>query len=106
MYYKAIDWEVYQGQNPLKKVKFFREAPQSKPLTGNQIERILEASLKISKKPRSSVQKVFHDSIVFALNTGMRKSEILNLEWKDIRENEANPISSGEPWHRSKSKPG
>jgi integrase len=96
MFCKAIDCEVYQGQNPLKKVKFFKEAPQLKPLTGSQTEKILEASLRISKKPKSSVQKVFHDLVVFALNTGMRKSEILNLEWKDIRENEATVKGKGE----------
>jgi hypothetical protein len=25
MFYKAIDWEIYKGPNPVKKVKFFRE---------------------------------------------------------------------------------
>jgi integrase len=96
LFYKAINSEVYQGQNPLKKVRFFKETPHLKPLTDSQTERILEASLKISKKPRSSVQKVFHDLVIFVLNTGMRKSEILNLEWKDIRENEATVKGKGE----------
>lgn len=96
MFYKAIDWEVYQGQNPLKKVKFFRESPQIKPLTGSQVERILETSREISKKPQSPVQKVFHDLVVFAVNTGMRKAEILNLEWKNIKEDEATVRGKGD----------
>jgi hypothetical protein len=33
MFYKAIDWEVYKGQNPLKKVKFYRENSVIKSLS-------------------------------------------------------------------------
>jgi integrase len=79
LFYRAIDWEAYQGPNPLKKVKFFKESPQIKPLPYLELKRILEASREISKKPQSSVQKVFRDLVIFAANTGMRKAEILNL---------------------------
>jgi len=64
LFYKAIDWEVYNGPNPLKK------------------------SREISQKPKSPLQKLFYDLVVFSLNTGLRKSEILNLKWKDIKEDE------------------
>jgi integrase len=89
LFYRAIDWEAYQGSNPLKKVRFFKESPQIRSLPYPDLKRILEASREISKKPKSPVQKIFHDLVVFALNTGMRKSEILNLEWKDVKEDEA-----------------
>ena len=50
----------------------------------------------IRKKPQSPVQKIFYDLVVFALNTGMRKAEILNLEWKNIKEDEATVRGKGD----------
>lgn len=88
LFYKAIDWEVYNGQNPLKKVKFYKENSPVKGLTKKQLKKILQASREISQKPKSPLQKLFYDLVVLSLNTGLRKSEILNLKWKDIKEDE------------------
>jgi integrase len=96
LFYKAIDWEVYQGPNPLKKIKFFKESPQIKVPSPVQIKKILKAARDISKKPQSALQKVFFDMIQLALNTGMRKSEILNLEWKDIKGKELTVKGKGD----------
>jgi hypothetical protein len=71
MFYKAIDGEAFQGQNSLKRVKFFKESPQIKPLPHPQLEEILEASPRISKKPQGPVKKAFPDRVVFAANTGI-----------------------------------
>jgi integrase len=84
MFYRAQDWGVYSGPNPVKKVRFYKEQSPVKFLKPNEVERILEAAENISKKPKSSLQKSFYDIVVFALNTGMRKSEILQLKWNDI----------------------
>lgn len=90
MFYKAIDWEVYKGNNPVKKVKFYRENREIRPLSHEDVKAIIEACRKIAaKKGASSLQKAFPDLVEFAVNTGMRKSEILNLQWKDVKNGEA-----------------
>jgi len=96
MFYKAIDWEIYKGPNPVKKVKFFREDRAIKPLSHEEAKAVLEVSRQIgARKGASSLQKAFADLVEFALNTGMRKSEILNLQWKDIKNWEATVKGKG-----------
>jgi len=96
MFYKAIDWEVYKGQNPLKKVKFYRENSVIKPLSHDEAKAVLEACRKVGARKRASgLQKAFADLVEFAFNTGMRKSEILNLQWKDIKNWEATVKGKG-----------
>jgi len=80
----------------LKKVKFFRESPQVKSLSHDQIDKLLEAAKEISKNPRSPLQRAFYDICTLALNTGMRKSEILNLKWKDIKDEELEVKGKGD----------
>ena len=87
IFYKAIDWEIYTKQNPLKKVRFLKPDSRKEALSKQQVEMILKASREVSNKSRSQLQKVFHDLVVLALNTGMRRSEILYLRWKDVGEN-------------------
>ncbi|MGB6865484.1 MAG: tyrosine-type recombinase/integrase, partial [Candidatus Aminicenantaceae bacterium] len=74
MFNLAIDWEL-AGSNPVKKIKFFSEKD-------NQKERIL------SKKEEDTLLKISPDHLrsilTVALNTGMRKSEILNLKWEQV----------------------
>jgi integrase len=88
MFYRAIDWEVYSKPNPVKKVKFFREEREKRALSHDELQKILEAVRAIAAKARSPLQKVFPDLILFAAHTRLRKSEILNLRWKDVREDE------------------
>lgn len=96
MFYKAIDWEIYKGPNPLRKVKFYREQPVIKPLSHDEAKAVLEACRQIgAKKGVSSLQKAFADLVEFGFNTGMRKSEILNLQWKDIKNWEATVKGKG-----------
>jgi len=117
MFYRAIDWEVYKGQNPLKKVRFYRESRDIKPLSHDEAKTVLEACRQIGARKRvSSLQKAFADLVEFAFNTGMRKSEILNLQWKDIKNWEATvkgkgdrirtvPLQRGRPGDRRAAKP-
>ncbi len=72
MYNRAIEWELAES-NPALRVKLLRE--------NNKRMRFLEkeeiARLLTNCKPRLKF------IVIVALNTGMRKSEILNLKWQD-----------------------
>lgn len=72
---KAIQWGKCSGENPFKKgVKLFKE--------NNTRLRYLE------KKEIPELLKNCHGLlkpvVILALNTGMRRGEILSLKWKDI----------------------
>jgi len=88
LFYRAIDWEVYQKQNPLKKVKFYREESRVRALSKEDMARVIEAARSISLELGSPAQKAIYEIILLAVNTGLRKSELLNLRWRDIRDNE------------------
>jgi len=73
MFNKAKEWDKFNGENPVTKVKSFKE--------NNQRLRFLEKEeittlLTNSNEPLRSI-------IIVALNTGMRKGEILGLKWRD-----------------------
>lgn len=99
LFYKAIDWEVYDKQNPLKKIRFYREDRHSQALSDAQTRKIMNTAKKISSKPGSLLQRCFHDMVILAINTGMRKSEILNLKWKDIKGEEIEVKGKGGLFH-------
>jgi integrase len=70
---RAIDWGKLE-HNPLKKVKFFKENNQRvRYLEREELESLLQNS-------SSRLKSV----ITFAINTGLRKSEIQNLKWSDV----------------------
>lgn len=96
MFYKAIDWEVYDKANPLKKIRFYKRDSTIQPLSKADIARVLEAAKIVSENPRSPFQRLFYDLVVFALNTGMRKSEVLNLKWKDMKDDEVTVKGKGD----------
>lgn len=74
MFNIAID-EGYAEDNPVRKVKLYSEKDnlQERVLTETEETRLMEASSETLKP-----------ILVAALNTGMRKSEILNLEWTQV----------------------
>ena len=96
MFNRAIAWEIYDKSNPLKKVRFFKASPNINPLSKSDVEKILDEAQAISQNAKNALQKVLPDVILFAINTGMRRSEILNLKWKDIREDEIIVKGKGE----------
>jgi integrase len=74
MFNLAIDWELFLGSNPVKKVKFFQEINTGfRTLTGEEEKRLL-----------TTATPYIQDIIVFALNTGLRIGEILSLTWKSV----------------------
>jgi len=86
MFYRAIDWEVYAKPNPLKKVRFFKPQRAVQGLSKEEIAKVLKVAKAISKAPLSPIQVCFYDIVILALNTGMRRSELLNLKWKNIKD--------------------
>jgi len=73
IYNKAIEWGK-ADENPVRKVKFFRE--------NNQRIRYLEKDE--IRKLVDYCPEDLKSLVIIALNTGMRKGEILNLKWSDI----------------------
>jgi len=75
MFQKAISWGFLTA-SPMKEVKAFGEKD-------NYMERVL--SIEEEKRLlRNCDSKPIKDFIVFGLNTGMRKSEILSLGWESV----------------------
>ena len=70
---KAIEWGKARD-NPVRKVKFFREDNERiRYLNKDEIIQLL-------KECAPHLKPI----VLFALNTGMRRSEIFNLKWKDV----------------------
>ena len=86
LYNLAIEWEVYPGPNPLSRVKFYGEKKKTEPMTTADLAKVLEAARAVAAKPWSPIQKVVADLIAFSVNTGARKSEALNVRWRDLRD--------------------
>lgn len=74
LFNRAIDWEEYDGLNPVKKVKFLKEPNHRlRFLEKEEIVNLIDSSPEHLKP-----------IVIVAVNTGMRLGEILNLKWKDV----------------------
>lgn len=86
---KAIDWGTFRGTNPVSKVKFYKEGEKVRPLAEAEVERVLAAAESISRdKDTSPTGRALYDICRVVLNTGLRRSEVLNLRWSDIIDDE------------------
>ena len=72
--------EDYLRENILKGYEFFAESGGRRALSRDEIVSLLSVAAEMQKKPRTRIQAVIYDLILFALNTGMRLSEILFLK--------------------------
>jgi integrase len=89
MFYRARDWDLYTKDNPLRRVKFYREGAKIRPLTDDEVGRVMDAVRAVAAGKRSSAfQRLFHDLCVLVLNTGLRRSEALGIRWTDIGDGE------------------
>jgi len=76
----------YIKESPIKYYVRYIEDGSRRALASEEVKRILEASAQIQERPRSQLQGIFYDLVLFALNTGMRLSEIINLKHDYIRD--------------------
>ncbi|MBP7766703.1 MAG: site-specific integrase [Syntrophaceae bacterium] len=95
MYNKAMDWGLYQGENPIKK-KRPGEKKGIMPTVRNTRDRFLsveEAKLLLSELKRNhQIKKEYkeledpklHDIALLSLHTGARAGEIFNLKGQDV----------------------
>ncbi len=74
MFSLALDWEL-ADKNPFSRVKFFKEAGRAK-------QRILE--LDEERALLTKCPDYLRPILFTALNTGMRRGEILGLRWADV----------------------
>jgi integrase len=74
LFNRAIEWEKFEGKNPVSKVKMLKE-PNGRTvyLEKEEISLLL-----------SACSDSFRPIVLFAIHTGMRKGEILNLKWTDV----------------------
>lgn len=74
MFTIAERFRKFDDKNPVKEVKFFQERQYiMRILDGKEIKRLINASTGYLRA-----------MIILALNTGMRKGEILNMKWNDV----------------------
>lgn len=74
MFNRAIEWKKFDGVSPVKAVKLFPESnARLRFLEKEEIPIFIE-----------NCSENLRPIVILALNTGMRKSEILNLKWRDV----------------------
>jgi site-specific recombinase XerD len=96
MFNRAADWQVYDGPNPVKRVKFYRENNKAKPVEVAELKAVLVAARTISAQNWSPAQKAIADLIEFGVNTGLRLHELLSLKWRQIRDDTLDITGKGD----------
>ena len=82
---KAKDWGEFTGDNPVSRVKFYREGTKIRPLTEAEVATVLSATDALAaRKHATPLQREAPALFRFILNTGLRKSEALMLRWADV----------------------
>lgn len=71
---KAIIWQKFIGDNPVKKIKLFKENNKRLRYLERDKIRLLVANCNEHIKP----------IVILAINTGMRRGEIMGLKWNDL----------------------
>ncbi len=74
MFNMAERWGLYQGTNPVKLVKFL-------PENNLQFQTVSEAD---EQRLLESAPPYLRELILFAVNTGLRCGDLLNLKWEEV----------------------
>ena len=82
---QMLDYALEKGSiqvNPARRVKRLRDGRERKPraLTDDEAHRLLQ----VAKEDRVSLNGMAYEVILTYLYTGMRRSELLYLEWEDV----------------------
>lgn len=85
LFNQAIE-DGYLEQNPTRFYKPFAEEGERRALSSEEITRILKAAGDLQAAPKTRIQRIIYDLILFGLSTGIRLSEILNLKESYVRE--------------------
>ena len=89
IFYKARDWEMYEGENPVtvtaRKNKNFKKFLKGADRKRDRFLSREEAELLLAELKNRSQQ--LHDYCQLSLLTGMRMGEIFKLNWVDINLN-------------------
>jgi len=72
--------DKYLSENPVRYYQRFVEDFTRRSLTDVEVSKLLSIARELQSKYKTPIQKVIYDLMVFAFNTGMRLSEILNLK--------------------------
>jgi len=88
MYNRAADWDLYQGPNPVKKVKMpVVQNARDRFLSFEEAEILLKElrhNIRFKKEYKEVEDPQLHDMALLSLHTGARASEIFNLKRQDV----------------------
>jgi integrase len=73
MFNRATSWKRFSGINPVKGIRFYKEQGRLRYLEKEEIAKLID-----------NCNGHLKSIVTVALFTGMRKSEILNLKWRDV----------------------
>lgn len=76
LFNKAMEWEHFKGNNPTQYVKKFKEISRDRFLQANELPLFLKAV--------DEEEPLFRDFFYILLLTGQRKTNVLEMQWKDI----------------------
>jgi len=73
MFNRAIEWEIFQGVNPVKGIKRLAE--------NNERTRYLTEPEEVCLLRELSIHPVVQKMVIISIGTGLRRSELLRLKW-------------------------
>src|SRR5207247_7209918 len=77
MFNLARDWGLYDGENPATRIQMFREESRDRFVQPEELPRLFQA---IAEESDPSVRAV----LLTALLTGVRRTEVLTMQWNDV----------------------